>query len=283
MKIIKKILIGLLNIILIDLIVLLIINLSLKSFIIKDIVIESVKSDNQLININNNGNVPENNTEEEPIITNNKVIQEILEDEEMQEYLSDFIDDLVENMSEEEMENISTEEIQKKVTEYLKKHKEELSEKTGVEITDEMIDKSNEMLSDVDVQKSIDQQISNYKDNLTKEEKMALRVFNFINSVKLRLIIIISILLDILIIALLQKSIYKWIKNLSYAMFISGLSIVILITSIKYFVSRITNVVINTESILTLGIITLVFGIIILIVYKIMTKHYIKENKYEVS
>ena len=283
MKIIKKILIGLLNIILIDLIVLLIINLSLKSFIIKDIVIESVKSDNQLININNNGNVPENNTEEEPIITNNKVIQEILEDEEMQEYLSDFIDDLVENMSEEEMENISTEELQKKVTEYLKKHKEELSEKTGVEITDEMIDESNEMLSDVDVQKSIDQQISNYKNNLTKEEKIALKAFNFINSEKLRLIIIISILLDILIIALLQKSIYKWIKNLSYAMFISGLSIVILITSIKYFVSRITNVVINTESILTLGIITLVFGIIILIVYKIMTKHYIKENEYEVS
>lgn len=283
MKIIKKILIGLLNIILIDLIVLLIINLSLKSFIIKDIVIESVKSDNQLININNNGNVPENNTEEELIITNNKVIQEILEDEEMQEYLSDFIDDLVENMSEEETENISTEEIQKKVTEYLKKHKEELSEKTGVEISDEMIDKSNEMLSDVDVQKSIDQQISNYKNNLTKEEKIALKAFNFINSEKLRLIIIISILLDILIIALLQKSIYKWIKNLSYAMFISGLSIVILITSIKYFVSRITNVVINTESILTLGIITLVFGIIILIVYKIMTKHYIKENEYEVS
>lgn len=282
MKIIKKILIGLLSIILIDLIVLLILNVSLKNFIIKDIVIESIKSDKQTISVNSNENLSNNNTEV-PIITNNKVVQEILEDEDMQEYLSDFIDDLIENMSEDEVENINTEELQQKVTDYLKKHKEELSEKAGIEITDEMIDKSNEMLNDVDVQKSIDQQISNYKNNLTKEEKIALKVFNFINSKKLRIILIISILLDILIIALLQKSVYKWIKILSYTMSISGLSILILAMSIKYLISKMTNVIINTESILTLGIITLIFGIIILIVYKLMTKHYIKENEYEVS
>lgn len=282
MKIIKKILIGLLSIILIDLIVLLILNVSLKNFIIKDIVIESIKSDNQTISVNSNENLSNNNTEV-PIITNNKVVQEILEDEDMQEYLSDFIDDLIENMSEDEVENINTEELQQKATDYLKKHKEELSEKAGIEITDEMIDKSNEMLNDVDVQKSIDQQISNYKNNLTKEEKIALKVFNFINSKKLRIILIISILLDILIIALLQKSVYKWIKILSYTMSMSGLSILILAMSIKYLISKITNVIINTESILTLGIITLIFGIIILIVYKLMTKHYIKENEYEVS
>ena len=276
MKIVKKIFTGLLTIILIDLIVLLVLNMSLKDFIVKEILINSISTNNELLNVDSS-NI------ENPIIANNEVIKEVLQDEQIQEDLGDFLDDFIKNLSDDDIESLSTEEMQEEIITYVKEHKDELSEKTGVEITDEMIDKSNEMLEDVDTEKALKQEINNYKKNLTKEEKFAIKVFDFVNSVKLRMILIISIILDIILIAIIQRSTYKWIKNLSYSMTIAGLSIIVLAMSLRYVISTMTMVVINIKSITTLGIILLAFGIIIQIVYRLMIKYYIKENEYEVS
>ena len=276
MKIVKKIFTGLLTIILIDLIVLLVLNMSLKDFIVKEILINSISTNNELLNVDSS-NI------ENPIIANNEVIKEVLQDEQIQEDLGDFLDDFIKNLSDDDIESLSTEEMQEEIITYVKEHKDELSEKTGVEITDEMIYKSNEMLEDVDTEKALKQEINNYKKNLTKEEKFAIKVFDFVNSVKLRMILIISIILDIILIAIIQRSTYKWIKNLSYSMTIAGLSIIVLAMSLRYVISTMTMVVINIKSITTLGIILLAFGIIIQIVYRLMIKYYIKENKYEVS
>lgn len=276
MKIVKKIFTGLLTIILIDLIVLLVLNMSLKDFIVKEILINSISTNNELLNVDSS-NI------ENPIIANNEVIKEVLQDEQIQEDLGDFLDDFIKNLSDDDIESLSTEEMQEEIITYVKEHKDELSEKTGVEITDEMIDKSNEMLEDVDTEKALKQEINNYKKNLTKEEKFAIKVFDFVNSVKLRMILIISIILDIILIAIIQRSTYKWIKNLSYSMTIAGLSIIVLAMSLRYVISTMTMVVINIKSITTLGIILLAFGIIIQIVYRLMIKYYIKENKYEIS
>ena len=276
MKIVKKIFTGLLTIILIDLIVLLVLNMSLKDFIVKEILINSISTNNELLNVDSS-NI------ENPIIANNEVIKEVLQDEQIQEDLGDFLDDFIKNLSDDDIESLSTEEMQEEIITYVKEHKDELSEKTGVEITDEMIDKSNEMLEDVDTEKALKQERNNYKKNLTKEEKFAIKVFDFVNSVKLRMILIISIILDIILIAIIQRSTYKWIKNLSYSMTIAGLSIIVLAMSLRYVISTMTMVVINIKSITTLGIILLAFGIIIQIVYRLMIKYYIKENKYEIS
>ena len=243
MKIVKKIFTGLLTIILIDLIVLLVLNMSLKDFIVKEIIINSIVTNNELISIDNS-NI------ENPIITNNEVIKEVLQDEQIQEDLSGFIDDFIKNLSDDDLETLSTEEMQEEIITYVK---------------------------------ALKQEINNYKKNLTKEEKFAIKVFDFVNSEKLRIILIISIILDIILIALIQRSTYKWIKNLSYAMTIAGLSIIVLAMSLRYVISTMTMVVINIKSITTLGIILLAFGIIIQIIYRLMIKYYIKENKNEIS
>lgn len=275
MKIIKKIIIALLNILLIDLIIILVLNCTIKKLLVDELLIESFKQNNPLIseNVSNNS----------PFIINNKVLEKTLEDEEVKEMLSEFIDDVISNISKEEQENINIEELEKKVIEYTKEHKKELEEKTGVEITDEMINEASKLLNDGDVKKSFEQEINNYKNNITKEEKMALKFYNFITSKDLRTILIILIIVNILLIAILQKSIYKWIKNLSRAMYISGLSIVILGLAIKYLISTLTLLVINPKEIFIIGISLIVFGLLINIVYRIMEKYYIKENKHEIS
>lgn len=275
MKIIKKIIIALLNILLIDLIIILVLNCTIKKLLVDELLIESFKQNNSLIseNVSNNS----------PFIINNKVLEKTLEDEEVKEMLSEFIDDVINSISKEEQENINIEELEKKVIEYTKEHRKELEEKTGVEITDEMINEASKLLDDGDVKKSFEQEINNYKNNITKEEKMALKFYNFITSKDLRTIIIILIIVNTLLIAILQKSIYKWIKNLSRAMYISGLSIVILALAIKYLISTLTLLVINPKEIFIIGISLIVFGLLINIVYRIMEKYYIKENKHEIS
>ena len=275
MKIIKKIIIALLNILLIDLIIILVLNCTIKKLLVDELLIESFKQNNPLIS--------ENVTSNSPFIINNKVLEKTLEDEEVKEMLSEFIDDVISNISKEEQDNINIEELEKKVIEYTKEHKKELEEKTGVEITDEMINEASKLLNDGDVKKSFEQEINNYKNNITKEEKMALKFYNFITSKDLRTIIIILIMVNILLIAILQKSIYKWIKNISRAMYISGLSIVILGLAIKYLISTLTLLVINPKEIFIIGISLIVFGLLINIVYRIMEKYYIKENKYDIS
>jgi len=275
MKIIKKIIIALLNILLIDLIIILVLNCTIKKLLVDELLIESFKQNNPLIS--------ENVTSNSPFIINNKVLEKTLEDEEVKEMLSEFIDDVISNISKEEQDNINIEELEKKVIEYTKEHKKELEEKTGVEITDEMINEASKLLNDGDVKKSFEQEINNYKNNITKEEKMALKFYNFIISKDLRTIIIILIMVNILLIAILQKSIYKWIKNISRAMYISGLSIVILGLAIKYLISTLTLLVINPKEIFIIGISLIVFGLLINIVYRIMEKYYIKENKYDIS
>lgn len=275
MKIIKKIIVALLNILLIDLIIILVLNCTIKKLLVEELLIESFKQNNPLIS--------ENVTNNSPFVINNKVLEETLQDEEVKEMLGKFIDDVISNISKEEQENINIEELEKKVIEYTKENRKELEEKTGVEITDEMINKASKLLDDGDVKKAFEQEINNYKNNMTKEEKMALKFYDFITSKDLRTTIIILIIINILLIALLQKSIYKWIKNLSRAMYISGLSIVILGLAIKYLISTLTLLVINPKDILIIGIVLIIFGLLINIIYRIMEKYYLKEKKYEIS
>ena len=66
-------------------------------------------------------------------------------------------------------------------------------------------------------------------------------------------------------------------------MILAGISVIIITLAIKYLVASLTLISIVPETIKTIGIITMVFGIILYILYKLMIKFYIKENKNEVS
>ena len=277
LKILKKITIGILNFLLIDLILFLILSCTMKDFLYNDLLTSALKSNTTVISTDSiERDAP-------PIIANKEIISEAIQDEEIKESLDEFIDELISSLTEEEIENLDVEQLEEKVIKYVKNNKEKISEKTGIEITDEMIDESKQLIDEGDTKKAIEQEINNYKNSLTDEEKLALKVFNIIDSKKLRIILITAIIVDLLLIALLQKSAYKWIKNLSHAMFMSGLSVIILSISIKYLIANLTMIVVNPKNILTVGITTMIFGIIISIVYKLMTKYYIKENQNEVS
>lgn len=282
MKILKIIVSGLLSVLLTNLILLLILNCTLKSFLIEDVLIGSLTSNNETLDTDDISEIKKE-TESIPILSNNELINEALEDKEIKRMVDEFVSEIMISIAEEDANDINVEDIERKMTEYLKNHKEELSSKIGYEITDEMINEVSETMDNVDTKNAINQSVENVKNSLTKEERMALKVFNIIVSTKIRLIIIALILLDIILIALVQKSTYKWIKNLASSMIMAGLSVIILTLAVKYIVASLTLISIVPETIQTIGIITLVFGVILYILYKVMTKFYIKENKNEIS
>jgi len=121
MNLIKKIFIGILDIILINIIVAFTISLNLKSFITEGILKETLK--NQVINTNNNSIVetPNINITNNGITTDSEVVNEILESKEFQDLLNKYMDTTINNLIDEE--NVTELEIEKDVLNFLEENK----------------------------------------------------------------------------------------------------------------------------------------------------------------
>lgn len=282
MKILRTIISVFLSLILTNLIILLILNCTLKSFLIEDILIGGLTSSKEKIGADDITNL-ENKNDNISLLQNNELINEVMEDKEIKRMVNEFISEIMINIAEDDKKDVNIDDIEKQMIEYIKKNKSELSSKIGYDITDEMIDETTEIIDSVDTKNAINQSVENIRNNMTKEEITAIKIFNIIVSSKIRLIIIGLILLDIILIAAIQKSTYKWIKNLAVSMIMAGISIVIMTLAIKYLISSLTLIKIVPESIQTIGIIILTFGVILYILYKVMVKFYIKEKENEIS
>lgn len=278
MEILKKILVALLSIILVNLIVLLIINCTIKKTIINDIVLETIK--------NNSTNILMTNPKDkdESVLSNNDIVQEVIQSQEINELLNEYLDEMLSTLSDEkDIEELDTQKIQEDIIDYIKNNKEQLSEKIGVEITDEMIENAKDYSTEQDTSSAIKQYINNQKNNMSDQEKNILKMYKVIASTKLRIVIIISIIITIILIALIQKSLTNWIKNTSIALVISGLSAIIMSLILKLLIEGIMKTAIRTSTMMTIGIIVLIFGIIMYILYKIFKIKPKKEITNEIS
>lgn len=287
MKIIKKILTFLLTFILTGLISLLIISFTLKDVILNDILYESFKTTIIGKNYKEGNIILDDIITEDGVITDNDFVNEILESKEIKDMVNRYLDKIINTMAD---ENISLDElneydIEQDMIKYIKENKEILSQKTGIEITDEMVDKASEKLDERDTKKVIKQTVENTRRNLSPQEKSLLKLYNFITSTNLKIILVISIIIDLLLIAVIKKSLFKWIKNLSQSMTIAGTLTILISMALEIIISKILKVQenIKLESMSNLSIIILISGIILYIVYKIIDRLLIKEKKNEVS
>ena len=286
MKLFKKIIRGLLIFILLDLLMLLVISSTMKKTIVKEIMVGTMKNADtsvfvkEITNAPNNSNTSNNEINE---ALNNEVVSEILQSEEVQEMLTDYMDEFLKDISGEGDANVDTVALEKDIMEYIKDNRETLSEKTGVEITDEMIDEASEKVNSYDNQQYLNQTINNIKNNVTPQEKKAIKTFNYIISPKLRYLIIGLIVLNITLIMIIDKSLYKWIKTVSKAVSLTGISTLILSFGTTYIISKITNISINVKTLNIIGISMIISGIIVLIIYKVIERKYKKEQKNEIS
>ena len=269
MKVVKKILIGLLIFILIDLIAALAISFNIKSIIIDGVIKETIKHQVTANEYNENSyTISEEQIKE---ITDDERIQEILNSQEVQDLLEKYLDTTINGLIDES--TLDEVELEKDMLEFLKENKQVLEDKVGVEITDEMIDQVTEQAEGKDLTRAYKDSIRNSSRTMTTTEKTVLKGYNYIISNSFRILIIVLMIIDLLLIAILQKSFYKWIKSMSHSMIISGIGIIIMSVISSTIVKNMTSVdTFNTSSLTYTGIGITIVGIIILIIYTIIIK-----------
>ena len=141
-------------------------------------------------------------------------------------------------------------------------------------------DKINEVTEEVKkgIEETVDEFIKEQEDKLNPGQKIALNIFRFLTDAKLKGILMILIGLNILLIALVEVSIYKWIKSACWAMALSGVSILLLKEWIKSSIYNIIKLTLTLRALTDPAIVLLISGIIIRGIYLIISM-IIKANK----
>ena len=286
----RKFLIGLLVFILINIIGLLILSFTLKSIlidgVIKEVIVQQI--DLPIFEKSNYQYRSEIVTDENiDKVTNDERVKELLKSKEVSELIDKYLDIIVEGLIDED--SLDEIEIEEDIFNYLENNKDKLEKITGHEITQEMLDETKEKLKETDIDNRIKESVKTTSKYMPEETRSVLKGYKFLVSFKFKIILFLIMIIDIVLIALLQKSLYKWIKLFAISLTTNGIFAIIVSGIVYFIVYTLTKIKFNTQSLLITGIVITIIGIIMQIVYNIVTKklenNEIKEevNTYEIS
>lgn len=264
MKILKKIILGFLNLLLLNLIILLTISINLKNFISDGIIKETIKE--QIVVIPYQESPTDSNVESEQI-------NKILENKETEALVDKYINLAISGITDEK--NLSKINLEEDMLKYLKNNKELLEKELGLEITDEIVEATEESLKSKELSESFKQSISNASKNISPEERFLLKAYSFLTSRDFKILVLVLITLDLILIGIIQKSYYKWLKSLGISLILSGLGTLFMSMAVKAIVVNLSPLKeFNIKSLTYSSIILMVVGIILSIVQIFIDKKY---------
>lgn len=264
----KKFICGLLTVLLIILFSTLIFSFNFKNVVVNTISSMVVKKEiasniNDIImGIYDTNDVLVLETIEERV-NDSKVVDDITE-----KYFDQFIN-YVNNDGQVNITNIDSD-----IERLIDENKDALVE-YGIEITDE--DKQ-EIINSFDLDDRINDEIEevmiSVKNEMTGEERLVIDIYNVLTSSILQIGIIVGIVVDIILIALIKKSLYKWIFNVGIALIcvgvVSAVLMPLVVNIIRGFIS--VDITIDISGIVTSGYIGLGIGILLIVVYNVIKK-----------
>ena len=228
----------------------------------------------------NNPNISEEVINTLPLpdyLKNSEDINKLLEDQRVQEIINKYIDITLDNLTSEEIKNID---IESDIINYINENKELIKEITGKEVTPEMIEDTKKVIEESNLNETIEDTIESTKESISTEEKIVLKGYKEIISTKTRIIVIGLIALCLLLIAIIDKSFYKWIKTGSICTIISGILVLLMGFILKLIVTSILPLPsFNVSYLYKSGLIQLIIGIVILIIYIVLNKVLVKKGE----
>lgn len=243
--------------------------------VIKEIIITKISAKKV-----NNPNISEEVINTLPLpdyLKNSEDINKLLEDQRVQEIINKYIDITLDNLTSEEIKNIN---IESDIINYINENKELIKEITGKEVTTEMIEDTKKVIEESNLNEAIEDTIESTKESISTEEKIVLKGYKEIISTKTRIITISLIALCLLLIALIDKSFYKWIKTGSICTIISGILVLLMGFILKIIVTSILPLPsFNVSYLYKSGLIQLIIGIVILIIYIVLNKVLVKKGE----
>lgn len=283
MKIVKKILVALLCVILIGCIFFMAISLNLKKILINGVIKETIVESVIPKSYSESGEKVVITEEQIKEITDDPRIQEILMSPEIQDLMEKYLDTTVNGLIDES--NIDEIALEQDMMNFIKENRSVIEEKAGKEVTDEMIERAMEQVESKDMSRAYKQSIMNASRNMTTTEKEVLRGYRLLISPEFRIILLVIMVIDLVLIAVVQGSFYKWISSLGTSLLISGAGTIAASVITKKIVAQKTGFNnFDTSSLMQTGIIILVSGLIIVIVYNVISRLIKKKvGKHEVS
>ena len=243
--------------------------------VIKEIIITKISAKKV-----NNPNISEEVINTLPLpdyLKNSEDINKLLEDQRVQEIINKYIDITLDNLTSEEIKNID---IESDIINYINENKELIKEITGKEVTPEMIEDTKKVIEESNLNETIEDTIESTKESISTEEKIVLKGYKKIISTKTRIIVIGLIALCLLLIAIIEKSFYKWIKTGSICTIISGILVLLMGFILKIIVTSILPLPsFNVSYLYKSGLIQLIIGIVILIIYIVLNKVLVKKGE----
>ena len=228
----------------------------------------------------NNPNISEEVINTLPLpdyLKNSEDINKLLEDQRVQEIINKYIDITLDNLTSEEIKNID---IESDIINYINENKELIKEITGKEVTPEMIEDTKKVIEESNLNEAIEDTIESTKESISTEEKIVLKGYKEIISTKTRIIVIGLIALCLLLIAIIDKSFYKWIKTGSICTIISGILVLLMGFILKLIVTSILPLPsFNVSYLYKSGLIQLIIGIVILLIYIVLNKVLVKKGE----
>lgn len=257
------------------LIVTLVLSVNLKNIIVDGIVMETIteklsNKEYQEGSFNLDGEI-DNFIQEEKV-------REILKNPEVKDLIQKYLEITLHAITDES--DLSEVELEKDILNYLDDNKEVLEEVVGQEITEEVINQTEEQLQSKEMSRVFKQNIQNTKKSLTSKEVTVVKGYELLTKKSFHWTVLGLILLTLIGIALLQKSFYKWIKTLGSSMTLSGISILIMSISVSKIVSSASDMKnFKIHVLLRYGTILLLIGLIVVGIYSLIEKTRKKKNE----
>lgn len=277
MKIVKKFLVFILGFILVNLFGCLVLSFSIKEILQENIISNVVKE-----------SLVENFTSEMDIEPAKKEeIKKVIDNPEVNEIVSSIVDELMLTLSDENKQFDAK--VIDDLLDHIIENKGQIEEAIGT-----TIDISEfEELRNSEEYKQLTQEISDTfnESSVTMDEnsKTAIKLYGFITSNNFRIIIVILMVINIILIMLIQWSLYNWFAILGRAMVTTGVSLLIISLLINNVITSLLaeeniTVDISMNNLTVFSIISLIIGLILIIVRKIINNYMIKkDNKEEVE
>lgn len=272
MKVLRKILVFILGFVLYNLVCALILTFALKD-IVQTEMIGGVVRENIIPAI----------TESEDVSSEEKEqIQALLEDEGVNEVINEVVGDILNTFGDENA-TFDQESIDK-IFDYVIDNKEQLEKAIGKEIDTNEIEKFRDSQEYSEFTGELSKTLNEAGSSLDSSSRAVIRTYNYIVSDNFKIALGIIIFIDLLLIMLIQWSLYKWLAILGRALYTSGITVMLMYLAIKVFINKLLvengiNITIDTSNIFLLGIGSLILGIILVIIFKIINKAIMNKEK----
>ena len=205
-----------------------------------------------------------------------KVNDDVLEKVEDNIKQSEAIDEVTEDIFDEVMgylnngDEIVIANIDSELEKLIDENKDTL-EDYGIEITEE--DKQeiiDSIALDDLINEKIEEEVMIVKDNMSSEELFVLNIYNVLTSSTLQIAMVIGIIAITVIIALIKKSLYKWMINVGIALCCVGIVNVMFMPIVVNLIRGVISI--DIGGIVTNGYIALGIGILLIVVHLLLNK-----------